>query len=123
MFCRFWLLAYVLVAVWLTKSSKFACPAEGAPVVVMTWRWAWTSAALEPLICRMNSCSDVIDGTRTGAPVRARGAGSLPEARWNEPAPGMFRSALPIQPSLKGGLRWPACQMSIDRKCDWFGFG
>ena len=69
------------------------------------------------------SSSDVIDGTRAGAPVSASGDASLPSAeRWNAGS-GFCLSALPSQPSVSVSAVLAACQMSIDRKCDWFGFG
>ncbi len=70
------------------------------------------------------SSSDASVGTRIGEPSRASGASfSLLPARWKDIAAGTLRSALPSHPSVRFLAVLAACQMSIERKCDWLGLG
>ncbi len=92
-----------------TPSMTACCSRLSALLAAAVWSW--------------KSSSEVIDGTRAGAPVRASGELSLAPARWNEPAPDICRRPLPIQPSVRLSSVLAACQMSIERKCDWLGFG
>jgi hypothetical protein len=116
----------VFIAVRRTKSSRSGCV---EPVVVplvtssISFFWFRLSAASAAAVLSVKSASDVIDGTRAGAPVSASGAVSLPSAERWKPGNGFCLSALPSQPSVSVFSVLAACQMSIDRKCDWSGFG
>jgi len=85
--------------------------------------WSFLSEPLVDSVLSWKSLIDVIDGTRLGAPLRARGVGSLLNATWNAFAFGSPFMALPTQPSVSESAVLAACQMSIERKCDWLGFG
>ena len=81
---------------------------------------------MEPLIKQAAdriTIRTVSDGTRTGAPFIASGLLSLSLLRWNAGEADICLSALPIQPSVSSRSAEAACQMSIERKCDWLGFG
>src|SRR5205823_552652 len=89
----------------------------------MMERCSFLSVPLAAAMRNWKSSRVVMDGTRTGAPTTAKGVLSLLPDRWKAGADGRPLSARPIQPSVSVSAALAACQMSIERKWDWFGFG
>ncbi len=84
----------------------------------MMARCSFMSAPLAAAVRNWKSASEAMDGTRTGAPARDRGALSLLPDKWKAGVDGRPLRARPIQPSASVSAMLPACQMSIERKCD-----